>query len=1057
MDRQPDFYRWMVEASRNGLWVIDPAGNTVVANPRMAELLGRDPATMDQLSAYDCVEPDEVELLRAHLERIHQADDDFAGEENGEWPLTRADGSKVWVLVSFSPIRDDEGRRVGWLHRVTEHQNKSLVDQLRASEQQLADAQRLASIGSWEWDVAADRVTWSDELYRIYNVSPDEFEATYEGFLSFLHPDDREMVMERVGSIFQGADDFSWEARVIRRGGEERWVRGLGVVTRDPSGAPVVLGGTAQDVTDVVQASQQAAEATRRLHLLQQMATAANQTNSLQEALELASVGLPMFSSWYALGAYRTDEEDRLRLIDLAGETPAWAPGPDPALAERAAHSVAIEVLPCPGRESTHTIVAIPVVLSGVVTCVIEVLADESPVDENSRALIDQISAQLAQVAHRERSALDLAEARDQAMEASQLKSDFLATMSHEIRTPMNGVIGLNELLLRTKLDANQLRLAEGLQRAGLTLMGIINDILDLSKIEAGKLELDATDFDLREVFEDTAELLSATAHDKGLELLVDCDPDLPRQLRGDAGRLGQVIANLGSNAIKFTEKGEVAIRCHLVSDSRDEVVVRVQVIDTGVGIDPDHQNRLFEAFTQADPSTTREHGGTGLGLAISSQLVSALGGSIEVESSPGEGSTFSFTAAFARSSESSGLVDEIGRLHDRRALVVDDNETSRAILAEHLASWGAQVDTVGTAVDAVAAVRDGAPYDVVLIDLVLDDGDGLSLSREIEAASPNGAPLRLLLAPSHHLDAAAAVAATAGITLTMTKPVRMSELFTSLTRLLGAAFGESDDEDSPQVELIGRRVLVVEDNEVNQMVAVGLLEAMGCEATVVPDGIEAVAALTGDHGYAAVLMDCRMPRLDGFDATREIRANEPPGERIPIIAMTASATEGERERCLDAGMDDFLTKPVDADRVKAVVSYWLGEEGAEARALADADPVRDSPVLDLHRIGELEELIKDGVSLFRRSSDNFLANVDEHLTAISRAVADGDAEALVSSAHRLKGSSANIGLPRIAAVAALLEGIGDTGTTAGAKQLLDDLDVVLAEGLAALREHRGD
>ncbi len=970
----------------------------------------------------------------------------------------------MWVLASASPIRGEDGRRIGWLHRLAENsEQKALLDAVRERERLLAAAQSIARIGSWEWDVGTNVVTWSEQLYRIYNVTPEEFEATYEGFLGFLHPEDRPLVEAAVASTFAGEDEFAWDGRVLPRGGSVRWVRGLGRVERDADGNPVKMGGTAQDITERVTADRLAAEATRRLHLLQTMATAANQTNSIDEAIELAAVGLPAFTSWSALGVYRTSDPGGVQLAE-AYDTADGVPACDQALAERCWHSRSLQHIPAPGLETTHSIVALPVQLDGETICVIQLLADELPPDEESHTLLEQVAAQLSQVAQREASAARLAAARDEAMEASRLKSEFLATMSHEIRTPMNGVIGLNDLLLRTELDHHQRRLAEGLQGAGLTLLGIINDILDLSKIEAGKLELEEVDFDVRAVFDKCADVLSGPAHDKGIELVVGCHPDVPALLRGDPGRLGQVLANLGSNAVKFTAAGEVAIRARVTSETADGVVLEVAVADTGVGIDAALRPSLFDAFTQADPSTTREHGGTGLGLAISQQLVNALGGAIEVDSEPGRGSTFTFTARLARASNGSvrrPRTSAPGLLRDRRVLVVDDNATNRLIFEEQLVAWGMAPTLVGSVDEAMAAVRTavahGEPFEVALLDLLLPDGDGVALARAIAADAPDSTPRLLLLSSGHEVDLSAARAA--GITQCLTKPVRHSELFDSLMDALsGDAVESGVDEAGPAAETLGRRVLVVEDNQVNQMVAVGLLESAGYAPDVVGDGQEAVLALAPGHGYAAVLMDCRMPRLDGFDATRKIRAQEPDGQRVPIIAMTASALEGEEERCLAAGMDDFLTKPVDPIRLLRVVRQWVGDGPdvpAPASSGAPATPASEEGVVDLDRMRMLDGLRRDGVSLFDRASSNFLEQVPAGLADIEAAVAAGDAAALVAGAHRLKGSATNLGLPALGEAAEALEKLGDTGTTDDADARLAELHTALDRAVAALADLR--
>ena len=1066
MPRDAKLFQRFVETNSDGLWLLDERGTTRYANPRMAELLGRDPAELTGFSAYDALDAEGQRQMDAHVADMVAG---RPGEENLESMLVRPDGSTRWTLVSWQPLHDEDGQLLGWLHRYTEYtERKSLLERLQVREQQLATAQQIAHVGSWEWDVPGDRVSWSDELYRIYNLEPQEFEATYEAFLDFVHPEDRPDVERQVGSAFEGADDFAFDARIVRKGGEIRWIRGLGVVERGSDGAPVRMDGTAQDVTDLVIASRLAAEAARRLELLQSMATAANQTNSLAEALRLAAVGVPHYTGWEVVAIELVDADGAFTSAPLPPEADTGSAAVSRDLAERARTSGKTVSAPQVGRELTHSLVAIPVLLNGEVTCVVQLLADEVPPDATSMSLIEQVASQLSQVAQREAVAVELAQARDQAMEGSRLKSEFLATMSHEIRTPMNGVIGLNDLLMLTELDDHQRRLAQGLQSAGLTLLAIINDILDLSKIEAGKLELEEADFDVRTVFDRVGDVLGGPAREKGLELVVACHPDVPERLRGDSVRLGQVITNLTSNAIKFTDRGEVVVQAQ-VDERADlgEVLLRVTVADTGVGIPADSQEGLFDPFSQADPSTTRRHGGTGLGLAISRRLVDALGGELSVTSEVGRGSTFSFTAVLGRaSSPSSTGRTTPATLEGRRVLVVDDNTTNRFILTEQLAAWDMHPVAVGSGTAAISAllhaVDDGEPFEVALLDLHLLDTDGIDLARRIHA-EPRYRGLKMILLSSGH-DLNFAAARSAGISQAITKPVRLTDLYDSLETLVGSGLVERLPTPVSEESAATQTVLVVEDNQVNQMVATGLLESLGYHATIAQDGIEAVEMLTHPHGYAAVLMDCRMPRLDGYDATRRIRQAEPEGVRVPIVAMTASALEGERERCLDAGMDDFLTKPVERAQLASMMRRWARDEespgprpmtgsGSATRSGRAAALKEISPdVLDPVRVQMLDALLKDGVTFFERTAISFMGRVGDQVQSIRDAASAGDAGRLAAAAHQLKGSALNLGVPHVAQAAARLEELGDEGRTQGAAEHLARLAHEVERAVAALR-----
>ncbi len=1075
----------IVDAFSDALLDLDLDGHIRYANRSAAALLGAEDLHGRHIHEFlDAAG-------RVHSsEHLARATHGVVADDEVDTLIVRDDGSPRWVRLRPTALRED-GRVTSVVLRLSDnHHDRQLLEELRTSQAGLLRAERLARSGSFTWDPATGRPHASAGLVELYG---DHLDALFAGdrprLLEMTHPEDHDRLELCVDALRDGGtDQIDVELRQRGRRGW-MWVHLRAEATRDAGGSLADVTGTFQDVTRSRAAEDRLQDLVNQNALMHAVATAANEATTLDEVLLRTRRLVVLHDDW-----------DRAR---------AFVPRPDgsgldPHLAadepDSAARVAALELATaqrclvdggCVWDDQDRLTIAFPVRVEAEVVAVVT-LTSLPPLHRHE--LVEQMAEQagllISRVAERDRARGELADARDRAVRASQHKSEFLATMSHEIRTPLNGIVGLNELLGATPLSDRQQHLVSGISVSSRSLLDLISDILDFSKIEAGHLEVERVDFEVREVLAEVGGVLAESSRSRGVDLEVSCGADVPEVLSGDPTRLKQVLLNLGSNAVKFTAEGSVSIRATTDPAGPDDGgvdggadggagpgrLLRVEVRDTGVGIAPDQQRRIFAPFSQGDTSTTRTFGGTGLGLAICAETVAAFSGEIGVDSVPGVGSTFWFTARLGSATGSSqdatsARAREV--LAGTRVLVVDDVPRNRTVSVEQLRWWGVLASEAEGPAAALAALTEasaaGHAYDAVLLDLTMPGHDGLAVAAAVRAEGrPADLPLLLLTSAS---TPDRDELARAGITTCLTKPVPSSTLRDALLAALSGQDAAAHDDVPAAPAPSGRgRVLVVEDNPINQMVARGFLEAQGYAVDTAEDGEHAVTAVA-DGTYEVVLMDVQMPRLDGYATTRVLReqgATTGGGHRLPVIAMTAAAVTGEREKCLAAGMDDYLTKPVSAVALAAALARWVrparGEPGAAKEpgaAGAAAEPGSagsgppGGPHLDLARLGELLEL-GPPYDFLDQVVENFLRRRTEVLAELARAVAADDYDQLSATAHALRGSAANLGLPLVVSLARDLEACGDEAGAAGAGALLKDLDATLAvsgEALASYRE----
>ena len=1010
-----------------------------------AEALARALGEMGGLAAHPGLSADAAKLLAALPAVLSEIDAAYAQSDRDlELRRRSLEISSAELLEANDRLRVDAVKR---------------QQELRQVEERLSLALTASDNAIWDWDVARNSILITSATDHFLGHPIAFYRDDARRLWSIVEPEDAPVYRERTVAHLQGrTPEFVMEAWMRNAGSDRRFVQMHGkVVERDGAGRALRMVGIAYDVT----ARKDAEDALRESE--QKLIENAERLKIAHAAAKMIVLDLDI-------------PTDTVKFSD----SPEWLRGPLPAdtgkypVFKNQVHPDDRERFLATRQRAIDTLQPLSqefrvVRTDGKVLWIRSDLTVFAGADGTATRLV---SAML-DVTQRKRLEDDLLKAKNLAEAASLAKSQFLANMSHEIRTPMNGVLGMAELLLATSLDARQRHFAETVRRSGEALLYVINDILDFSKVEAGKLELDRVDFDLRETLEDVVQLLAEGAASKELELLCHIAPEIPVLINGDPNRIRQVATNLIGNALKFTEQGEVSLTVRILEQREDSNVLRFEIRDTGIGISAEAQARVFQPFSQADGSTTRRYGGTGLGLSISRELVGLMGGDIGLHSEVGKGTTFWFTARFGAASpaalDSQARDTGAALLAGRRVLIADDNATHRKVLCEQTAvTFGMRCTLAEDGVQAVAllreAARGGEPFDVALIDFDMPGLDGLAVASAVRADAAL-AKLPMVLLSSLHRSDRSGLARVAGFDAALTKPIRQMDLLSALCNALNLQTDlraktlemQLAASDAPR---FSGKVLVAEDNLVNQEVAQAVLQNCGCDVQLAANGREALLAIQ-NGAFDVIFMDCQMPEMDGYAATRAIRALEEQGmmRHVPIVALTAHATEADRQRCMEAGMDSFLTKPFTQVALHKELARWLTNTNTKTGEVVtmgndqQQSPGAASEGLNQSALDELRALDPDGSGgILNELIQSYLADAPEQIGQLRAAIADKNIEAMSRAAQSMKSSSQTFGAMRVGELAREIESIGRANTIIGCDVLLAELEQQYAKAAKLLQ-----